>query len=529
MLLRLMAVAIALLMSGCTSMWVRDWPSNRVPAEAMTPLRADLRGTFESLPGSSIEQVELQVLDDNIAAWVARWQLFAQARQRIDTSYFILSQDVFGMAFLGHLVEKAKAGVHVRILLDAQGLRMSNSSRDVDCLPVVAQQQNISLKIYRPMPRRVIQGLLTFNPVVVAASSHNKIIVVDGAAGLIGGRNIEAKYFADPPEIPKAFHDVDVSMESQSVAAALTEGFAMLFQSEQAAPLHGTDDEDVAQRCLRELHAAYEVMDDWLRAQAKPPQQTQEGAQLVDGWNAEVERFPDLQGALNRPVDPPLQGEIRVFHSLPRVGATDDPITRSLFPLLKSSARDVYLENPYIVLTEEAVSVLEQTGGGGIPMTIVTNGPLSTDNALAWEFFEERWPELVARVPRLRIFVEGTHQNVHSKFAVFDGQVVLVGSYNLDPISMAVNGEIALAVWSRPFAERLMQRPRQWFAQGPPKLYEYQIERDAHGQVVRDDSGKPLVQFGPRHHSNAEDWSPVGWFWRAVRRSARFATIPPIF
>lgn len=510
-------------------MWVRDWPSSRVSAAEAPAPSADLRETFEALPGSSIQQVDLRLLDDNTAAWVARWQLFAQARERIDTSYFILSQDVFGMAFLGHLIEKAKAGVRVRILLDAQGLRMSKNARDVDCLPVVAQEQNISLKIYRPMPRRVVQGLLTFNPVVVAASTHDKIIVVDGVAGLIGGRNIEAKYFADPPQIPKAFHDMDVVIESPNAATTLTDAFAVLFESKQAAALHGADEDAITQRCLRELRAAYEVMNDWLQAQAGPTGATQERERAVDGWRAELERFEPLRGAMNRPVEAPLQAEIRLFHSLPRVGATDDPITRSLFPLLKASRRHVYIENPYIVLTEEAVSVLSQTGQRSVPITIVTNGPLSTDNGLAWELFEERWPELLARVPGMRIFVEGTHRNVHSKFAVFDGDVTLLGSYNLDPVSMAVNGEIALAVWSPSFAQRVVQRPSQWFAQGPPKLYEYQIMRDARNVVVRDKSGKPIVLFGPKDHSKAEEWSPVDWFWRAVRRSARFATIPPIF
>lgn len=525
MRLRIALFAVALLLSGCTGLWVRDWPSNAVSADTPRPAHPDLRETFTSLPGSPIEQASLRLLDDNAAAWAARWRLLAQARSTIDTSYFILGQDVFGMAFLGHLLHKAREGVNIRILLDAQGRLMSKSEPEVDCLPALARDTNISLKLYRPMSQRVMLGLLALNPAVAAPSNHDKIVVVDRRKGLIGGRNIEAHYFGHPAELSDAFHDFDVVIESSDVATALTDAFEVHYESNQAKPIRAPRDGELA-RCARDMRAAYEAVDEWMRAgQAGSDQR----GRAANPWREDIAHFVRLRGILDRPADPPLRAESRIINSLPRPGSSADPISHSLFRLLESSSRGVFIENPYVALTKEAVSFLAEAGGDGVGTTIVTNGPLSTDNPLSWQIFREKWPELLARVPRLRIFVNGTRHNVHGKLAVFDRQAVLVGSYNLDPISMTMNGEIALVVWSKEFAQRIMQRPRQWLAQGPPELYEYQIQRDADGRPLRDADGNVLVLFGPEDHSNPKEWPSASCGWRLLGASAHLPMIPPIF
>lgn len=525
---RIALLAVVGLLSGCTTLWLRDWPNNTLPVEAASPLPANLRASFETLPGSPIAHVTLRILDGNPAAWAARWRLLARARTTIDTSYFILSQDVFGMAFLGHLLKKAEEGVRVRILLDAQGRLMSRATREIDCLPALVGASKVDIKVYRPMPLRVAQALLTLNPLVAAASTHDKIIVVDGQTGLTGGRNIEAVYFADPSELSDAFHDVDVAIESREAAAFLTDAFQVLYESDQAKPIRASRDGKLA-HCLRDMRAAYHAVNDWLRAAPAAPETTVHPVGHPNSWREDIAQFMSLRGILNREAEPPYRGEVRIVNSLPRFGSSNDPISRSLLQLLAASSSDVFVENPYVVLTQRLVSAMEDTGERGVPITIVTNGPLSTDNALSWQVFHERWPELLARVPGLRLFVNGTHHNVHSKFAVFDQQLTLLGTYNLDPISMTINGEIALVVWSPAFAERMMQRPRHWLAQGPPELHHYRIQRDASGRPRRNEAGEILVLYGAEDHTDPKDWPPVGCTWQFVRAAACLPMMPPIF
>lgn len=144
-------------------------------------------------------------------------------------------------------------------------------------------------------------------------------------------------------------------------------------------------------------------------------------------------------------------------------------------------------------------------------------------------FFLEQWPELLARVPHLRIFVGSDGRNVHSKLAVFDGRASMVGTYNLDPLSMAINSELSVAVWSPSFAETLAARPRHMLAQGPPVVYEYTIQRDAQGRPQRSPEGKVLIAFGPRDHSSPEAWTRLNRYWDLVEAAENLPGLSPLF
>lgn len=74
---------------------------------------------FGTLPAEGGKRTRLKLLDDTTAAWAARWRLLADTREQIDVSYFILKQEVFGVAFLSHLTHKAHQGLRIRVLLDA--------------------------------------------------------------------------------------------------------------------------------------------------------------------------------------------------------------------------------------------------------------------------------------------------------------------------------------------------------------------------------------------------------------------------
>jgi phosphatidylserine/phosphatidylglycerophosphate/cardiolipin synthase-like enzyme len=211
---------------------------------------------------------------------------------------------------------------------------------------------------------------------------------------------------------------------------------------------------------------------------------------------------------------------VRILNSVRRLGDGGDEVSRGLARLLASARREVLIQSPYLVLTDAAVDRLVEAGRRGVEITIVTNGPTSSDNALSQALFLEQWPELLARVPGMRLFVRGDEHNVHGKSAVFDGRVAVVGTYNLDPISMTVNGEIALAVWSQDFARRLARPLHAAVAAGAPTTHEYRIARDAAGLPVRDEDGAVRVAFGPAQHVAARGWSSLD-AWSAVVRLVR--------
>jgi putative cardiolipin synthase len=521
---RLLMITLA----GVTALWLMghlllevQFPEPvTTPAAAKPPVTRgeSLHDIFESLPSEGTAVSHVALLDDNTMAWVERWRLLANARKRLDISYFILEQDVFGIAFLGHLVHKAGQGLTVRVMLDAIGTTMSRDVQGNDYLDTLVQTANVTPKLYRPLRYRFQDAFLTLNPAAIVASDHDKMLLADGVHGLIGGRNIAAEYFADPGVDPKAFRDADSVLTGRGAGAMLEAVFEAQYDSGEAHAI-GRETVDLLDSS-NDLLLAYQAMDCWLRGEPIPEAVSARIRERRLPWIDELHAHPKLRGALAQKAPESVQAEVRLFDSRTRLLRTDDPITSGLARLVSGAKKSIFVVNPYLVLTEQAVRLLEDAARRGVEITILTNSPVSSDNPLSQAFFLEQWPELMARVSTLRLFVAGDRHNLHGKFGVIDGRLGLLGTYNLDPLSMALNSELVAAVWSDRFAGQLLKTGGGLIAAGPPTVYEYRIARDDQGRPRRDEDGRPIVAFGAKDHLEPDAWRSVRryrWLVRALK------------
>ena len=482
----------------------------------------DLEATFRTFPTPGGPPPSVRLLEDNETAWVERWRLLAAARERIDTASFIVRDDVFGLSFLGHLVQRKNDGVAVRLFVDAHGTKMARNVFTEDYLDEVAGA-GIEVKVYRPLPARIATAVLTLEPAAAIASEHDKLILVDRQQALLGGRNVGAEYFADHALSPDAFHDVDVLVEGAATCRALERAYDAEYTCGAAKLVKPESVNLSSQR--DELLGAYRAMDAWLRGR---PQDAADAAGAP--WLSVLARdHPGLHGALADPRPPAVRTEVRLLDSAPRHTRADDAITIGLRRLLASSKHTVLIESPYLVLSEEAVKLLVAAGERGVAITIVTNSPSSSDNAVSQAFFMEQWPEILARVKHMRLFVRGDGHNLHGKTAVFDDSVSVVSTYNLDPVSIYIQGEVALVATSPEFAARVSAPARRMIAQRGPTTYEYQIARDEDGEPVLDGDGMPQVVFGPRDHSDPDAWTALAAWWKLLRTMKDVAGFDPIF
>lgn len=518
-----LGVLIALL--GVAAVWLlgRMFLEVQLPERAgrrdafPDPMTASLslREAFAALPAEGEERAEIRLLDDNALAWVERWRLLADARERLDICYFILRQDIYGMSFLGHLVKKAGEGVEIRVLLDAMGTRMSRDLRGNDYLDTLVNLEQVQVRMYRPLFFRYLDAFLTLNPAAVFVSDHDKILLADGRKALIGGRNISAEYFNSLADDPLAFRDTDLVLAGAVIAGAAEAAFEAQYESGEA--------QEVKQEALdlndatADLLLAYEAMEGWLHGGAVPPPIAAAIRERNLPWLEELQNLPHLRGAIETPLPPPERAEVRLLDSRCRLLAADDFITRSLIRLVRSAGREIFIQSPYLVLPEAAVQVLAEAAGRGVRISILTNSPLSSDNAMSQAVFLEQWPELLARVPGLRLFVAGDRHNLHDKLAVFDRDLTLVGTYNLDPLSMALNSELMAAAWSPAFAEELLQGRERFIAEGEPGVLEYRIARTENGEPRRDRKGRVVVAFGPEDHVPPEPMQSVQRYRRLFR------------
>jgi putative cardiolipin synthase len=503
------------------ALWLRR-SSRRAPVSmptASAPAGRSLRETFESLPDCGGGPASLRVFSDNNESWIERWRLLASARSTIDVSYFILHEDVFGLSFLGHLLERARAGVEVRILVDSVGTKMSREFAGNGFLEVMASLPNVKIATYRPLWRRWMEALATLTPSRLITSEHDKMIVVDGRSSLIGGRNIASEYFSDPSSKPEAFRDMDVRIDSPGVADALRRAFESQLDCGRCVVMTKTSDE----ARQPELLGVYRAMDDWLAGRT-PDESACDGP-----WLEQLQQNPQLQGAMSKPASDAVDAETRIVDSPGRFNSPDDPITQALMQLVAAADEEIFLQTPYVVLSETGLQLLEEAGRRGVAITILTNSPASSDNALSQAFFLEQWPEMLARIPTLRMFVAGDEHTRHGKSVTFDGRLAMVGTYNLDPVSMACNSEVMAASWSRELV-RLVELPaRRAIEHGEPDVFEYRIRRTPDGRPVLDDKGKVAIEFGACDHCTPAEWTALTACWSTVRAARDFTGFSPFF
>lgn len=423
------------------------------------------RAAFAQLAGRfGAKDARVRLVTENTEAWALRWALLGSASKSIDSTYFIVENDPFGRAFMGALVHKARAGVPVRLMLDARGNGPLSKARfDKELLRAVASVPGVTVKIYNPLGKALIKGII--NPKIPMASNHDKFLIVDDEWVVMGGRNISKNYLADPADNPHAYRDTDVVVRGGDVPAQSRRAFEEEFGLKVANPVPAAD-EGEARDVLRELDVARRVMDERMHGmlpKAAAPRDAGDasvGAHgLLEAIRAEVREFPTVGQAVNgTPLASDTPAPVLVLDSHSIRGAGRDDIGPALLALVDAAKREIVIQNPYVVLSDEGRAALVRAAQRGVAIHLYTNSADTNNHTLPQVAFEADLPGLVRDIPGLQVRLYGGDRLVHSKAFVFDRQVAIVGTYNLDPLAQEINSEAVAVVDDPDFATRVALR-----------------------------------------------------------------------
>jgi len=222
--------SITLLFSACS----HKNPQTPVPKQVSVtilpkgkaPLLKSLNKTNKKLANKSA----FYPLNLPTDAFAARLFLIDNATTSLDVQYYIYEDDHIGKVFTAHLFKAAKRGVKVRILVDD----MITSGRDEEWEKLTLHP-NIELRLFNPNRLRTsfrnIALLLDVNR--LGRRMHNKALIADGSAAIIGGRNIGNVYFASSKET--LFLDYDVLVIGK-VIPDIYKAFDIYWNSKEAVP-----------------------------------------------------------------------------------------------------------------------------------------------------------------------------------------------------------------------------------------------------------------------------------------------------
>ena len=124
-------------------------------------------------------------------AFIVRLALADLAERSLDMQYYVWDGDTTGRIIVDRVMKAADRGVRVRLLIDDPYYKASD--------PVIAAldaHPDVEIRLFNPLTNRswsTLDFILDFRR--VNRRMHNKLMVADNAAAIVGGRNIGDIYY----------------------------------------------------------------------------------------------------------------------------------------------------------------------------------------------------------------------------------------------------------------------------------------------------------------------------------------------
>lgn len=360
---------------------VREIRANagREAGEPPAPPRSGLRALLAGSDGSGL-------VGCTSARWLPSGKEFFEAtaaaieaaQHHVHLVVYIFRPDATGKRLLELLTRAASRGVAVRLLYDSLGsfgLKASHLQ--------ALRRAGGRAEAFLPL-------LWKRRPFTVNLRNHRKLLVVDGAVGFVGGRNVGDEYFTD--RLGQARRWLDAMLELRGPVVERLQG---VFAEDWCT-------------------ATEEVLEDLPVARAG------EAARDCAGVDAGVVcSGPDRE---------------------------ESDLWYSVLQAIGEAETSVDLSSPYLVPPPTLLMALQIAAARGVTVRVYTNGP-KVEGAILYHAQRSYYRSMLAAGIEL---YETVQQYNHAKLLVVDGKTVVVGSANMDLRSAHLNFEIAVVTVDAP-------------------------------------------------------------------------------
>lgn len=192
----LLAVVLLLQTSGCTM--VRF--DKRASYKYDHPFAVEddsFRRSLSAFGNTMVGGNRAVILNNGDEIFPAMTQAIREARATVNLESYIFKDDKAGKIMADALMEAARRGVEVRVLVDGTGSKFSGPLLDR------MRQAGVKARVFRPIR---LWSLLK-----IAHRTHRKILVVDGTISFTGGFCIADKWLGDARN-PKEWRDTMVQV-----------------------------------------------------------------------------------------------------------------------------------------------------------------------------------------------------------------------------------------------------------------------------------------------------------------------------
>ncbi|CAG4888949.1 phospholipase D family protein [Paraburkholderia saeva] len=388
------------------------------------------------------DESAFHLLSTGVDALLARVVLTEKADRTLDLQYYIWHNDQTGEALADAVLKAADRGVRVRVLLDDLG-----TGADDEVLLAIASHPNVQVRLFNPVASRTfkkIGSLLEFSR--INRRMHNKSIIADNQAAILGGRNIGDEYFGASNDV--SFGDLDVLTFGPLVHKVST-AFDQFWNSEAAYPIESLTGHPAAPDALANFRAKLAAS---VAAREDSPYAIRARQRLADlaaangvtySWGKATLLYDDPAKISHSPDD--AEGHLLTqFHAL---SITPD--------------KEMLIVSPYFVPGKKGVQYVRSLTSRGVRVTILTNSLAATDVAAVHAGYQRYRKELLdvgahlyelkpvasedpKEKEKKKLIMGSSKASLHAKTYVFDRKSLFIGSMNLDPRSITLNTEIGV-------------------------------------------------------------------------------------
>lgn len=449
--IRFVMAVTFLLLAGCATKGLKEnivnTPPSYAPAPAETGLLADMAAEISAQYGE--DQSGFHLLDGSAEGLTWRLALIDSAVSSIDVQTYLWYPDNSGRLVLERVIHAAQRGVKVRLIVDDLLLQGHDQ-----LMANLQAQPNIEFRLFNPWTDReslaARAGEMIAQMERLNTRMHDKLLIVDGRAVVIGGRNIGDHYFGLSSAYN--FHDTDL-MGIGHIALQSNDMFDRFWNSEwvlSALNLTTEPNQEIAQKQWQNLLNNSQTAPELAGFARKPK-----------NWEVELaELRPELRmGSSTLVYDEAVDEKI------------DQKVLSSMFNFFQLAEKELLIMNAYVIPAQEGVDFLAEKSSRGVEISILTNS-LASHDVPAVNSHYEPWRDDFIRAgvdlfelrgdPAIKSIVDvppvdSVFTGLHSKTAVADRRYVFVGSMNLDPRSANINTEMGAIVDSPGLAEDLAQ------------------------------------------------------------------------
>ena len=431
--------ALAILLCACAGPQLqqdfeRPEPSYASPPASSGPLAAIADRIHAS---SGAEYSGFHLLDGSQESLAWRLALIDSAVSSIDIMTYLWYPDASGRLVLERAVLAAHRGVRVRLVVDdLMTMGQEQLFADLDRHP------NIELRLFNPWKKR---GLVSRGGEMIAEMErlntrmHDKLLIADGRAAIIGGRNIGDHYFGLNKNYN--FHDLDV-LAIGEMALQSNGMFDEFWNSEWVASAQQLTTQPDPERAAAS----------WAKLQKK-----NRDAEELSSFPLEAKDWSEEFAALEPQLHPGT-GEL-IYDTVTAEGVTQSMVGQ-MFAIFNRAQEELLITNAYIIPGERGMAFLDALNDRGVDVRILTNS-LASHDVPAVNSHYEPWRDDILRTGT-KLFelradaaiqsivdvppVSAKFVGLHTKASVSDGRLVFIGSMNLDPRSGAINTEMGAVI-----------------------------------------------------------------------------------